>query len=39
MWSDSELLAFLNPDKSPIVIIENKEEAAKQLIYRLAETK
>jgi hypothetical protein len=29
MWSDSELLAFLNPDKSPIVIIENKEEAAK----------
>jgi hypothetical protein len=29
MWSDSELLAFLNPDKSLIVIIENKEEAAK----------
>jgi len=29
MWSDSELLAFLNPDKSLIVIIENKAEAAK----------
>ena len=29
MWSDSELLAFLNPDKSLIVIIENKEDAAK----------
>jgi hypothetical protein len=29
MLSDSELLAFLNPDKSLIMIIENKEEAAK----------
>jgi len=29
MWSDSELLALLNPDKSLIMIIENKEEAAK----------
>ncbi len=29
MWSDSELLAFLNPDKGLIVIIENKAEAAK----------
>jgi len=29
MSSDSELLAFLNPDKNLIVIIENKDEAAK----------
>jgi hypothetical protein len=29
MWYDLELLAFLNPDKSLIVIIENKEETAK----------
>jgi len=29
MWSYLELLAFLNPDKSLVVIIENKEAAAK----------
>jgi len=35
MWSDSELLAFLNPDNSLIVIIENKEAAAKTTILQI----
>jgi hypothetical protein len=37
MWSDSELIAFLNPDKSLIVIIENKEEAAKTTNLQIGE--